>query len=361
MRFKVLTINPGSTSTKIALFEDNQCTFSKNIKHAASELERYRSINDQLPFRKHVIQQALADANITMNDIDAFVGRGGLFCSVESGTYEVNDLMLQHAKEGIRGHHPCNLGVQIAAKFGEEYQAKVYTVNPPTVDEYQPLARRTGIKGIYRVSSLHALNTKEMAIRHAETIGKRYIDCNFVVCHAGGGITIAAHKKGKIVDGTNGTGGEGPLAPTRCGAINVVDILDYMEKNNASTTEIRALCEKTGGFVDLLGTSDALDVERKIAEGDEEAAWVWDTMIYQIGKYIGSMATVLSGKVDGILIGGGIAHSKDFIAKVSEMCDWIAPITVYPGEMEMEALAAGAIRVLSGSESPKQYNGIPIW
>lgn len=232
-------------------------------------------------------------------------------------------------------------------------------VNPPDVDELQEVARITGIRGVYRTVHLHALNLKETAIRHAASLGKPYEDCNFIVCHIGGGVSVSAHRSGKMIDGFDIIGGEGPMAPTRCGSVAVADIARYVEEHGSA--DLAKLCHKTGGFVSLAGTSDAIELCSRADAGDEAARIAWDAMIYQIGKCIGSMAVVLDGKVDGILLGGGMVHSDDLVTRLTASCAWIAPVSAYPGEFEMEAMAAGAERALLGKEKSKYYTGEPVW
>lgn len=218
----------------------------------------------------------------------------------------------------------------------------------------------TGVRGVYRHVHLHALNLKETAIRHAASMGRAYEDCRFVVCHIGGGISVSAHDHGKMVDGADIVGGEGPMAPTRAGALPVAEVLNYLEAGHG-VAETRRLCMKTGGFVDLLGTSDALEVSQRAEAGDEAARRAWDAMVYQICKEIGAMAAALGGGVDGILLGGGMVHNKGLVAAIGERCGWIAPVTAYPGEFELEAMAAGARRVLDGAEQPRRYSGKPVF
>lgn len=357
---KIFTINPGSTSTKIALFEDDNCIFSKTVSHDAEKLAEFEEISEQLPYRKEMIMNLLEEAGQTLNGIDAFVGRcGGLF-PIEAGTYEVTDLLLFHIQEGVTAvKHPARLGAQLANAFTKEYGGKAYIVNPPDVDELQDVARMTGIKGVYRRVHLHTLNLKETAIRHANSMGRNYDDCNFVVCHIGGGISISAHCKGKMIDGYDIVGGEGPMAPTRCGSISVSDVLTYIKEHDLE--EVKKLCTKSGGFVNHVGISDALELTKRAENGDKYAEMLWNTMIYQICKGIGSMACVLEGKIDGILLGGGMVYNKDLVEKIVKACRWIAPVTAYPGEFEMEAMAAGARRVLLGEETVKIYTGKPVW
>ena len=357
---KIFTINPGSTSTKIALIQDDTVLFSKNVSHDASKHEEFDGISAQLPYRKETILQMLEENNISLDDADAFVGRGGGLIAMEGGVYRVNELILDHAVRGANGiQHPAQLGPQLANEFAVQYNKPAFVVNPPDVDELQDLARMTGIKGVYRIIHLHALNLKETAIRHAATLGRAYEDCNFVVCHIGGGISVSAHRNGKMIDGYDIVGGEGPMAPTRCGSISLFNILQYAKDKDLK--ELSSLCTRTGGFVSHLGISDAIELTNRAANGDKEAEMVWNTMIYQIEKAIGSMAAVLHGKVDGILLGGGMVHSDDLVNQITDTCQWIAPVTAYPGEFEMEAMASGAIRVLTGQEKLKTYTGKPVW
>ena len=245
--YKVLTINPGSTSTKIALFEGENCLFSKNVSHDAKELDKFQSLPEQLPYRRDTILQLLNEAGVKLDDVDVFVGRGGGLLAMEGGTYEVTDLLLDHARNSANGViHPAGLGPQLAREFAEQYGAKAMVVNPPDVDELQDLARMTGIKGVNRIIHLHALNLKETAIRHSKNVmNKKYEECNYVVCHIGGGISVSAHRKGKMVDGYDIVGGEGPMAPTRSGSVSVANLLSYMKENNLEIADVKKLCTKT--------------------------------------------------------------------------------------------------------------------
>ena len=361
--YKVLTINPGSTSTKVALFEGDQCLYSRNVSHEANELGKFKTLPEQLPYRRDTILKLLKEAGISLEDVDVFVGRGGGLLAVEGGTYGVTDLMLEHARTCANGViHPAALGPQLAHEFAETYGAKAMVVNPPDVDELQELARMTGIKGVYRIIHLHALNLKETAIRHSRNVMDRaYEECNYVVCHIGGGISVSAHCRGKMIDGYDIVGGEGPMAPTRCGSISVTNLLEYMETSGLGVADVRKLCTRTGGFVNHVGISDAIELTDRAASGDRYAEMLWDSMIYQIEKCIGSMAAALHGQVDGILLGGGMVHNQDLVKQITDACSFIAPVTAYPGEFEMEAMAAGAIRVLEGGEELKTYTGKPVW
>ena len=362
-QYKVLAVNPGSTSTKIALFQGEKCVFTKNVSHDAAELSKYQTIPDQLPYRRDMILELLKEAGISLEEVDVFVGRGGGLLAMEGGTYGVSELMLKHARTCANGViHPAALGSQLANEFAVKYGKQAMVVNPPDVDELQDLARMTGIQGVNRIIHLHALNLKETAIRHSKNVLKKaYENCNYVVCHIGGGISVSAHRQGRMVDGYDIVGGEGPMAPTRCGSVSAADLLEYMGKNHLDAAEMKKLCTRTGGFVSHVGISDAVELTQRAKKGDKYAEMLWNSMIYQIEKCIGAMAAVLHGKVDGILLGGGMVHSDDLVRQITESCSFLAPVTAYPGEFEMEAMAAGAVRVLNGEERLKGYTGKPVW
>lgn len=357
---RILTINPGSTSTKIACFDDDVCLFTESAPLSREELQKSDDTDYQLRLRKESIIETLKKHKIDAAGIDVVVGRGGALVPLRGGVYQITDLVVKHAREEIGGiKHPSNYGVQLADEICREYNCAGYMVNPPTTDELQDVARITGVKGIYRQSRFHTLNVKEMAIRHAKSQGKAYEDCNYIVCHIGGGISITAHRKGSMIDGFAPVG-EGPLSPTRCGELPIHDLLDYLQDGH-SIKDVRNLCTKSGGFIDYFDTSDARAVWDLAQSGNRQAQLVWDAMIYQIGKAIGAMSVVLRGEVDGILLGGGLVFSKDLVRQITEMCSFIAPVSVYPGEFEMEAMAAGAMRVQRGQEEAKLYSGEPIW
>ncbi|MGB4660696.1 MAG: butyrate kinase [Mobilitalea sp.] len=361
-KYKIFAINPGSTSTKIALIEGESVLFKANVNHDADKLAQFKEMPEQLPYRKETILKLLEDSQISLEGVDAFVGRGGGLLSLPGGTYEIDEILLRHARTGANGvTHPAQLGSQLAHEFCLQYGGKEYVVNPPDVDEFEDIARVTGIKDISRASHIHSLNQKETAIRHAKSIGKSYEECNFIVCHIGGGISVAAHKKGKMVDGTDIVEGEGPMAPTRAGAVPCAPLIRMCYSGKYTEKDMLAKCTRNGGLVDLTGTADALEISNKALQGDRYAKLIWDAMIYQINKSIGSMATVLHGKVDGILLGGGMVYNMDLVSQITEGCSFIAPVVPYPGEFEMEAMASGAIRVLEGRESAKRYSGIAAW
>lgn len=358
---KIFAINPGSTSTKIALFVNGETVFSENVSHDASELEKFAEISDQFPYRKQMILEKLAAAGQTLEGTDAFVGRGGGLVNVVGGTYAVNDKLLEHARIGFSVKHPAMLGAQLAHDFASTYGGRAFVVNPPDVDEFCDEARVTGLKGVWRESRIHALNQKEIGIRYAAAQGKRYDEMNLVICHIGGGISVTAHKKGRMIDSNDIAQGDGPMAPTRCGALPVKDVVRMCYSGRYTEREMYDKITKTGGLVDHLGTSDAREVTAMIEQGNAYAKIVYDAMIYQIAKTAGSMAAVLCGEVDGIVLTGGISHDPYLVKELTSRLHRFAPICVMAGEFEMEALAAGAQRVLDGEEEALEYTGKPVW
>lgn len=362
MKYRVFAVNPGSTSTKIALFEGDRLLFRRTISHRAEELAGLSEFDQQLPYRMAHIQKVLEEEQVSLENIDAFVGRGGGFYSLEGGVYELNEQMLAHAWESPYGiRHPAVLGTLIASDLQKQYGGRVFVVNPPVVDEYEEVARVTGIREIVRESHLHALNQKEVGIRHGAALGRAYEDCNFIICHIGGGTSIAAHRRGRMVDGNDIIGGEGPMTPTRCGSLPAEPLIELCFSGKYTKKQLIEKCRKNGGFLDWFGTADAMEISRRAEEGEEKAALVWEAMIYQIKKQIGAMAMVLDGQVDGILLTGGMTRNKGLTDALTRACSFLAPVTVYPGEFELEAMAGGAMRVLSGAELPKQYTGVPVW
>jgi len=361
MSNKILTINPGSTSTKVALFEDEKLVFKENISHDAAVLEKYQSAIDQFEYRKQTILNALKDHSINISDCDAVAGRGGGQSPCEGGIYEVNELMIEDSLLRKYDDHPACLGCLLANDLASKCNAKAYIVNPPTTDEFQLNARITGIKGVFRVSKVHALNHKETAIRVATDMELKYEQSNFIIAHIGGGVSVAAHKKGKIIDCNDIVGGDGPMAPTRCGSIAVRDAIDMCFSGKYTKQEMNQLLTKSGGFVSHLGTSDIRKVIQMIKSGDEYAKLIYEAFQYQIAKQIGAMAVVLGGKVAAIILTGGIVNENSLALNLKEMVDFIAPVEIRPGEFEMEALAFGALRALNGEEKVKIYTGTPTF
>jgi butyrate kinase len=359
--YKLVAMNLGSTSTKVSVFENEKQVFSTNVAHDAKKLDEFKEIVDQFPYRKETVLSELAKSGISLEGTDAFIGSGGGLVSLEGGTYAVTPELLHHARIGFTIKHPKQIGSLLADDFARTYGGKAFVVNPPDVDEFDEIARVCGWKNVFRESRGHPLNQKECAQRFAQEIGKRYEDINVVVCHAGGGLSITAHRKGKMVDSTDAVQGDGPMAPTRSGAIPVASVIKMCFSGKYTERQMQELVIKNGGLVDHLGTSDARDVAKMIAAGDKYAKLVYDAFIYQIGKYIGAYATVLHGKVDGILLTGGVSHDKYVVEKITEMVGYIAPVKVFPGELEMDAMACGALRVLTGVEEAKIYSGVPVW
>ena len=358
--WKLLIINPGSTSTKVSLFENEKEIFEKNLFHDAPVLLTFPHVNDQIPFRYEVILNMLKEEHTAPEEIDVFVGRGGSACTQPGGVTLIDEKLYEDTVNAVGGsEHPAKLGVMLAWKFACEFGKTAYTLNPTNVDEYGDLARLTGIKGLYRVSHSHVLNQKAVAEYHAKTLGKRYQDCNFIVAHIDGGITVSAHDHGRMVDGNMGADGEGAFTPTRIGSVPVLSLLDYIEAH--SVKEVRLMCSRAGGFVSLFGTADSDAIHARVEAGDRKAYLVWHTMIYQICKMIGEMSTVLCGQVDGILLTGGLMRFADIKETIEKRCGFIAPISVYPGEMEQEALCYGALKVLRGEEEALTYTGKPVW
>jgi butyrate kinase len=354
--YKILTINPGSTSTKVAVFENEKKLFQEDIEHKAEDLAGFKTIPEQLPFRRDVVASALKNAGYDIADFDVFVGRGGSLNPCEGGTYEVKDLLLEHARVCYAVKHPAGLGSVIAHEYAQVRGAYAYTVDPPDIDEFDDIASISGIKDVPRESHVHALNQKEAARQAARDLGKTYDTSELIVAHIGGGISVGVHKGGRIIDGTNLAYGEGPMAPTRCGTIPALRVVEMIKKG-VTPERIRDYVLKDGGMFDHLGTSDMREVERMIADGDEYAKLVRDGLIYHIAKSIGALSVALCGKLDAIVLTGGIVHSKSMVKCLRERVEFIAPVLAYPGEFEMEALANGALRVLRGAEQPKIYRG----
>ncbi len=358
--YRIFVINPGSTSTKLAMFENDEKQFDCDVFHDSTILRQFPSLNDQVDYRMEVIQEFLKDNGIDLRGIDAIAARGGGCYSVVSGTYEITDLLIEDAK-ACKGklYHASMLGVQLAQRVQQLYGGKMYMIDPTVTDELQDLARVTGVKGCYRHAASHPLNLKATCRKYAESIGKKYEDLNLVACHIDGGISVTAHRKGVMIDAIDGAGGEGPFTPTRMGGMAVTDVLRFLY--GKPEKEIRDLCSVTGGFSSWFGTSNSDTVHAMVEEGDRKANLIWDAMIYRIAKCIGEMTMVLHGKVDAIILTGGLMRFEDIHAQLQDYCGWLAPIAVYPGECEMEALAKGVLRVLKGEEEAKIYSGKPVW
>nr|WP_307993101.1 butyrate kinase [uncultured Niameybacter sp.] len=350
--YNILTINPGSTSTKVALFKNNELVFEQVLRHPAEELNAYENLIDQYEYRKEKIENFLEEKGIKLNELHAISCRGGLIGPIPSGTYSIDEGLFTRLSTNVV--HASNLAGIIGYNMAKELNIPAYITDPVTVDEMAPIAKVTGIPGVVRKSKFHALNQKAVARRAADQIRKPYDECNFIGVHIGGGISIAAHEQGKVVDVNNVIDGDGPLAPTRAGSIPVEAVIDLCFSGEyKSASEFKEFVSQRAGLTAYLGTSDVRDVQEMMEQGNEEAKILYEAMAYQISKNIGAMATVLKGKVDAIFITGGVAYSKQFIRLLKERIDFIGEVIVIPGEEEMLALAEGALRVLKGQEVAK--------
>lgn len=350
----VLAINPGSTSTKVAIFKDKENLLQKNLSHAPEELEKFKKITDQFEYRKNIIVDWLKGEGYETSTLKAVVGRGGLLKPMPSGTYKVTDTMIEDLKIGVQGEHASNLGGIIAKSIADIEGIDSFIVDPVAVDEFEDIARISGMPEIPRRSLLHALNVKAVAHNVAMGMDKKVEELNLIVAHLGGGISIVPLMKGKMIDANNANE-MGPFSPERAGGLPVGDVAKMCFSGEYTYVEIKNKMRGKGGLVAYLGTNDGREVEKMISNGNEEAKLVFEAMAYQIGKEIGAMATVLNGKIDGIILTGGIAYSKFITNYVKDMVEFIAPIILKPGEDEMWALNEGVHRVFSGQEDAKIY------
>ena len=360
-KYRILAINPGSTSTKIALFDNEDEVFSETIRHAPETLKDFKEIQDQLAYRRDTVAQTMTEKGYALDGVDVFVGRGGGLLSVTSGTYEVTPLLVEHASRGMSGQHPAQLASQICRQFADQYDARAFIVNPPDVDEFEDIARISGLKGIYRESHVHALNQKEIALRFCKERGLKYEEVNLVISHIGGGISITAHQKGRMIDSNDIIKGSGPMTPTRAGDMAYMKIVDLAYSGKYTKKELTARLNVNGGLMDHFGTADTRDVLKMANDGDEYAALAYRALAYQNAKYAGAMAVALKGQVDAIILTGGVCNGKAFTDIMTEYISWIAEVVLMPGEFELEALGAGALRVMRGEEAAKTYTGVPVW
>jgi len=352
----ILAINPGSTSTKIGVFVDLNPIFLKNIKHDVKELAPFEKITDQFQYRKDIIANQLNDGGVSEDVVKAVVGRGGLLKPIESGVYEVNKRMKEDLRNSPVGEHASNLGGLIADAFASQLKGvKAYIANPVVVDELEEIARISGNPHFKRISIFHALNQKAVARSHAKFVMREYEDMNLIVAHLGGGVTVGAHCKGRVIDVNNGLDGEGPLSPERSGTLPAGDLVRMCFSGKYNYKEVMKMIKGEGGLMGYLGTTSAYDVEEKMMEGDKYTGLIYEAMAYQVAKEIGSMSAVLRGNVDAILITGGVAHSKWFVNQIIERTHKIAPVHMYPGEDEMKALAMNGMRVIKGETEVKVY------
>ncbi|MCL1816646.1 MAG: butyrate kinase [Clostridiales bacterium] len=356
--FKILTINPGSTSTKLALFDNEQLLAEKTVRYDSLAFAGCADLMEQKPLRMVCLTEFLQENGTEMPELDAVVGRGGLIRPVEAGTYTVNEQMLADLYAGVAGVHASSLGGVMAEEIGRQHGIPAYIVDPVVVDELEPVAKISGLPGIRRVSVFHALNTRAVARLCAADLGLRYEDARFIVAHLGGGISVGAHRYGRVIDVNNGLTGEGPFSPERSGGILLNAIIERCYSGEISKQEMLDMVSKNGGMKAYLGTHDLGKAEEMILQGDEKAAIIVNAMAYQVCKEIGAMAAVLEGRIDGIILTGGLAYSPRFTGAIKQRVDQLAPVYTYPGENELQALAAGALRVLRGEEKAKTYEPI---
>jgi butyrate kinase len=352
---KQLVINPGSTSTKIAVFDELDVIFEKTLRHSVEELALYKTVVEEFQFRLDIIYEALKNNGIALLDLSAVVGRGGLLKPISSGTYNINCRMIEDLKTGIRGEHASNLGGILAYEIAKEVNISAYIVDPVVVDEMDPLARISGHPQFERKSIFHALNQKAVARNVAKKIGVEYDELNLIVAHLGGGISIGAHKKGRVIDVNNAMDGEGPFSPERSGSIPIGDIVKLSYEGARSLAEVKKMIKGNGGLTAYLGTNSAEVVGEMCRKGDQNARLVYEAMAYQIAKDIAASAAVLEGKVDAIIITGGIAYDSEFVDWIRRRVEFISEIILFPGEDELRALAEGGLRVLRGEEESKTY------
>lgn len=353
MSYKILAINPGSTSTKIAVYEDERELFTTVLDHSVEEIEKYDSILDQYEMRKNVVMSFLNDKKFDINQLSAVVGRGGVLPPVKSGAYIVNDLMIETLRERPVVEHASNLGAPIAYEIAKEIGVEAYIYDSVSTDELNEIARISGMPEIPRVSKSHVLNTRAMAIKLADKIGRKYDEVNFIVAHLGGGITINVHEKGKIVDLVSDD--EGPFSPERAGRVPCGDLIELCYSGKYDKKTMLKKLRGNGGIKAYLGTVDAREVEKRIENEDEKAKLVYEAMAYQVAKGIGELATVVEGNVDYIILTGGIANSKMLTSWIKKRVEFIAPVEIMAGENEMESLAYGILRVLRGEEKAREY------
>ena len=354
--YRILVVNPGSTSTKIAVYDNENEIFTKVIPHSSELIGKFNKIVDQFDFRKEMVINTLKEQGLDLNSLDIVVGRGGNMKPVEGGTYAINERMVEDLRIGVMGEHASNLGGLIAWDIANLLNIPSYVVDPVVVDELEDLARISGMPEISRKSKDHPLNQKAVGRKAAAELGGEYQDFNFIIAHIGGGISIGIHKKGRIVDVNNALDGDGPFSPERSGGLPVGALVDMCFSGKYTKEEIRKKIVGKGGLTAYLGTNDGREIQKRIKAGDNYAKLIYEAMAYQISKEIGAGATVLKGKVDAILLTGGVIYDEEFTAWIKERVGFIAPVMVYPGEFEMIALVQGVLRVLNDVEKVKIYS-----
>jgi butyrate kinase len=355
--YRLLIMNPGSTSTKLAVYEDEQLVHKEDLRHSAEEIGGFSRVYDQYHFRREMILRWLDSVGVHPRTLAAVVGRGGLLKPIPGGTYQVGPPMLADLKAGTYGEHASNLGAALAYEIAQAAGGvPAFIVDPVVVDELEPLARIAGLPGLPRRSVFHALNQKAVARRAARDLGKPYEELNLVIVHLGGGVTVGAHRKGRVIDVNNGLDGEGPMSPERAGTLPTLGLVHLCFSWRYTLPEISRMAVGKGGLVAHLGSNDAREVERRITEEhDAHAETVYRAMAYQVAKEVGRAAVALKGRVDRVILTGGLARSEMLTRWITDRVRWIAPVLLYPGEDEMQALAEGALRVLRGEEKAREY------
>jgi len=352
---RILAMNPGSTATKIAIFDNEKEVFEETLRHSAEKIHTFEKIYDQYDFRKQVILDVLNEKGINLTKLDAIVGRGGLLKPIEGGTYRVTDKMVEDLKVGVLGEHASNLGGILAKEIADQLNIPAFIVDPVVVDEMQEVARLSGMPELKRKSIFHALNQKAVARRGASELGKDYDASNLIVVHMGGGVSVGAHRKGKVVDVNNALDGDGPFSPERTGGLPIGDFAKLCFSGKYTLAEMKKKVKGKGGLVAYLNTNDGRDVVEMIENGDKNAELIFKAMAYQIAKEVGACAAVLKGDVDAIILTGGLAYGEMFVKWIQESIEFISKVLVYPGEDELGALVGGGLRVLNGEEEAKIY------
>lgn len=355
---RIMTLSPGSTSTKIAVFEEKNQIFKTNVRHDPEKLNSFSTVMEQYPYRIKTILAELEKHEVLLSSIDAFAAYSGGLEPSESGIFPVNEKMIEDSLSG-KVNHPAVLGAALIRELAEGKPC--YVVNPPDSDEFDDLARITGLKGIYRECRIHVLSQKEAARRYCISIGKKQEECNLIVAHIGGGLSVSAQRHGRIIDGNDVLNGSGPMAPNRSGSIPAMEIVKMCFGGKYTEKEMRNLIGKTGGLLNHLGTDDTREIKERIHNGSTYAKLIYDAMAYQTAKEIAGYAAVLEGRVDGIVLTGGVVNDECFVNEITKRVDWIAPVRVYGGDFEMEALCAGALSALDGTAVLKEYTGIPVF
>ncbi len=352
---KILALNPGSTSTKIAIYDEYNCIFTETLRHSTEEISKYDKIIDQYEFRKNIILEKIKESGINLEELTAVVGRGGMFKPIQSGTYIVNDEMIDYVKQAPRGEHASNLGCVIAREIADSIGVASYIVDPVAVDEMLEIAKITGMPEFPRDSLFHALNQKAVAKRFAKEVGKSYQSLNLIVAHLGGGVSVGAHQKGKVIDVNNALDGDGPMSPERSGTVPMGKLYKAIFAGKYTLEEVKKKNYGQGGLVAHLGTNDGLTVAKMIENGDSHAKLVFEALAYQVSKEIASVSASLCGDVDAIIITGGLAYNDMLTNWIRERVDFISKVLIYPGEDELQALVEGVIRVLDNEEQALVY------